>query len=95
MYDDRGRPVNPMTKQINKDVIRSHNEVMLVIGVAEPDTGLSESQAEASRKHQQYEDSVGQALLRIGRIAEAAGAWSINGMRHRILVFTNHTSLIT
>lgn len=78
--------MNPETKQINKDVIRSHNEVMLVIGVAEPENGITESQAEAARKHQQYEEDIGHTLLKVGRVVEAAGAWGVNGVRHRILV---------
>lgn len=78
--------MNPETRQINKDVIRSHNEVMLVIGVAEPENGITESQAEAARKHQQYEDDVGHVLLRVGRVVEAAASWGVNGVRNRILV---------
>lgn len=86
MWDERGRPVNPVSKRINRDIIRSHNEVMLVIGVAEPENGISESQAEMARKHHQYEDDTGHTLLRVARVVEAAGAWGITGARHRILV---------
>lgn len=86
MYDERGRPVNPESKRINRDIIRSHNEVMLVIGVAEPENGLSESQAETARRHHQYEDDTGHTLLRVSRLVEAAGAWGVTGARHRILV---------
>ena len=86
MWDEKGRPVNPETKRINRDVIRSHNEVMLVIGVAEPEGGISPAQAESARKHNQYEDRIGQSLLITSRIVEAAGAWGIYGVRDRILV---------
>lgn len=78
--------MNPESKQINRDIIRSHNEVMLVIGVAEPENGLSESQAETARRHHQYEDDTGHTLLRVSRLVEAAGAWGVTGARHRILV---------
>lgn len=78
--------MNPESKRINRDIIRSHNEVMLVIGVAEPENGLSESQAETARRHHQYEDDTGHTLLRIARVVEAAGAWGVTGARHRILV---------
>lgn len=91
MYDEGGRPINPETKRINKDVIRSHNEVMMVIGVAEPENGTAEAQAEAARKHHQYEDRIGRRLLLLGGVLETAGIWGINGMRQRILVSRSHS----
>ncbi len=86
LYDERGRPINPETKRINRDVIRSHNEVMMVIGVAEPENGIAEAQVEAARRHHQYEDRIGRRLLLVGGIFETAAIWGINGMRQRIFV---------
>lgn len=86
LYDDRGRPINPETKRINRDVIRSHNEVMMVIGVAEPENGIAEAQLEAAHKHHQYEDRIGRRLLLTGAVLETAAIWGVNGMRQRILV---------
>jgi len=86
MYDERGRPYNPETKRINRDVIRSHNEVMMVIGVAEPDNGIAEAQAEAARKHYEFEERVGRRLLLAGGMLETAAIWGVNGLRQRILV---------
>lgn len=86
MYDERGRPINPETKRINRDVIRSHNEVMMVIGVAEPENGIAEAQAEAALKHREYEDRIGRRLLLAGGVLETAAIWGVNGMRQRILV---------
>ncbi len=86
LYDERGRPINPETKRINRDVIRSHNEVMMVIGVAEPENGIAEAQAEAAQKHHQYEDRIGRRLLLTGGVLETAAIWGVNGMRQRILV---------
>jgi hypothetical protein len=85
-YDERGRPINPETKRINRDVVRSHNEVMMVIGVAEPENGIVEAQAEAARRHHQYEDRMGRRLLLVGGVLETAAIWGVNGMRQRILV---------
>lgn len=85
LYDERGRPINLETKRINRDVIRSHNEVMMVIGVAEPENGI-DVQAEAARKHHQYEERIGRRLLLAGGIVETTAIWGINGMRQRILV---------
>ncbi|KAL1874760.1 hypothetical protein VTK73DRAFT_237 [Phialemonium thermophilum] len=91
MWDEKGRPVNPETNRINKDIVRSHNEVMLVIGVAEPENGgLSESQALAAQRHHQYEETIGMNLLYVGRIVEAMGSWGINGTRHRILLYKRY-----
>ncbi|AEO62683.1 uncharacterized protein THITE_2041768 [Thermothielavioides terrestris NRRL 8126] len=94
LYDERGRPINPETKRINRDVIRSHNEVMMVIGVAEPENGFVEAQAEAARRHRQYEDRVGRRLLLAGGVFETAAIWGVNGMRQRILLYKpySHTS---
>lgn len=86
LYDERGRPINPETKRINRDVIRSHNEVMMVIGVAEPENSLFDAQAEAAREQQRYEDRVGRKLLLYSSVLNTAAIWGINGMRQRILV---------
>ncbi|KAL2179098.1 uncharacterized protein P884DRAFT_239682 [Thermothelomyces heterothallicus CBS 202.75] len=86
-YDERGRPINPETKRINRDVIRSHNEVMMVIGVAEPENSLVDAQAEAAREQQRYEDRVGRTLLLYGGVLNTAAIWGVNGMRQRILLY--------
>lgn len=91
MYDDRGRPINPETKRINKDIIRSHNEVMMVIGVAEPENGIIEAQAESARRHHRYEDRIGRRLMLIGGILETTAIWGVNGMRQRILLYKEYS----
>ncbi|CCC09074.1 hypothetical protein SMACR_03097 [Sordaria macrospora] len=92
LYDDRGRPVNPETRRINRDIIRSHNEVMLVIGVAEPDSGINEAQAlyEAATKHQYYEDGIGRRLFLTGEVLATVGVWGVNGLRQRILLYKDY-----
>ncbi|KAL2151876.1 hypothetical protein VTH82DRAFT_5060 [Thermothelomyces myriococcoides] len=94
LYDERGRPINPETKRINRDVIRSHNEVMMVIGVAEPENSLFDAQAEAAREQQRYEDRVGRKLLLYSSVLNTAAIWGINGMRQRILLYKpySHTT---
>ena len=87
MYDERGRPVNPETKRINKDVVRSHNEVMLVIGVAEPENGgLVDSQTEARLKQQFNEDKIGRRLWDVGITLHLGGFWAVNGLRQKLFV---------
>ncbi|KXX73219.1 hypothetical protein MMYC01_205132 [Madurella mycetomatis] len=93
IYDERGRPINPETKRINRDVIRSHNEVMMVIGVAEPENGTVDAEAEAARRHHQYEDRIGRRLLLAGGVLETAGIWGVNGMRQRILLYKGYSQV--
>lgn len=86
-YDHRGRPVNPETKRINRDIIRSHNEVMLVIGVAEPENPNAGPEAESERRHEAHEEVIGLRLAAAAkRCIETAGVFGIHGLRQRILV---------
>ena len=87
-YDERGRAINPETKRINKDVIRSHNEVMLVIGVAEAENEATEAQADSVRRHDQYEQRIGKTMFYVGKAVETIGIWGADGMRQRLLVST-------
>ncbi|KAJ8126584.1 hypothetical protein O1611_g7051 [Lasiodiplodia mahajangana] len=87
-YDEHGRVVNDESKKMNKDIIRAHNEVMLVIGVAEQDPGASSSPvADTTRLHTEYENSMGRQFLRLGRVLVMTGIWGIHGVRQRILVY--------
>lgn len=86
-YDYRGRPFNPETRRVNREIVRSHNEVMLVIGVAEAENPALSAEAESHRRHEAYEESVGLVLASPAkRCVEAVGIFGINGLRHRILV---------
>ncbi|CAN8095847.1 unnamed protein product [Discula destructiva] len=93
MYDERGRPVNPETKRVNRDIIRSHNEVMLVIGVVEPDTTLDEVRAEHQKRlaHEQHDEAVGRNLECVARVCELGGVWGIDGVRQRILLYRSYS----
>lgn len=87
MYDRRGRPVNPDTKRINRDLIRSHNEVMVVIGVAEPEYPKEGSEIQSRIRHSEYEETVGRRIDSIGRhCAELVAIFGVAGLRQRILV---------
>ncbi|KAK3684970.1 hypothetical protein B0T22DRAFT_464624 [Podospora appendiculata] len=91
-YDERGRPVNPETKRINRDIIRAHNEVMLVIGVAEPENNAAEAQrqVEVTRQYNLDQDLIGRRLLFLGGVLETVGIWGVNGMRQRILLYKQY-----
>ncbi|KAI0865986.1 hypothetical protein F4860DRAFT_458446 [Xylaria cubensis] len=87
-YDEHGRVVNEESKRMNKDIIRAHNEVMLVIGVAEQDPGgPSNSAGDSTRLHNEYENSTGRHFLRLGRVLVVVGIWGVHGVRQRILVY--------
>ncbi|KAF2969348.1 hypothetical protein GQX73_g4200 [Xylaria multiplex] len=86
-YDEHGRVVNEESKNLNKDIIRAHNEVMLVIGVAEQEpSGASVPLTDPTRMHNEYENNTGRYFLRLGRVLVVAGIWGVHGVRQRILV---------
>ncbi|KAJ4268325.1 hypothetical protein NW762_002388 [Fusarium torreyae] len=93
-YDHRGRPVNPETKRINRDIIRSHNEVMLVIGVAEQENPTTNPEAESDRRHAMYEDDIGiNFAFSALRCVDAAGAFGLDGFRQRILIYKRYSHI--
>ncbi|KAK4203890.1 hypothetical protein QBC40DRAFT_274106 [Triangularia verruculosa] len=93
LYDERGRPINPETRRINKDVVRSHNEVMMVIGVAEPENAPDDTHALSSHRHDAFEDKWGRRLLNLGGILDTACVWGVNGMRQRILLYKRYSQV--
>ncbi|XDG02183.1 hypothetical protein ABKA04_001798 [Annulohypoxylon sp. FPYF3050] len=87
-YDNLGRIINSRTKQIIKDVIRAHNEVMLVIGVAEPEsTGINIADLESTKQHQEYESDTGRTLYQLGTSLGILNTWGVLNIRRRILVY--------
>ncbi|POS69741.1 hypothetical protein DHEL01_v211865 [Diaporthe helianthi] len=93
MYDERGRPVNPETRRINRDIIRSHNEVMLVIGVVEAENSIDEVRAERARRiaHLQHDARLARRFEWASRACELAGVWGIAGLRQRILLYQEYS----
>ncbi|KAI1215057.1 uncharacterized protein F4807DRAFT_19323 [Annulohypoxylon truncatum] len=93
-YDGLGRIVNPRTKQIIKDVIRAHNEVMLVIGVAEPEnTGINIADLELTKQHQEYESDTGKTLYQLGTSLGILNTWGVLNIRRRILVYKKRADI--
>ncbi|KAI1375147.1 hypothetical protein F4677DRAFT_423277 [Hypoxylon crocopeplum] len=93
-YDGLGRIVNPQTKQIIKDVIRAHNEVMLVIGVAEPENGgINATDLEMAQQYQDYEGDTGRTLYSLGTSLGILSTWGILNIRRRILVYKRHADM--
>ncbi|CAG9949419.1 unnamed protein product [Clonostachys rosea f. rosea IK726] len=91
-YDHRGRPINPESKRINRDMIRSHNEVMLVVGVAEPENPSAPGEAESKRRHSEYEESTGSRLAWTAKaLIHGIGLFGLTGARERVLVFKRYS----
>ncbi|GAP84106.1 hypothetical protein SAMD00023353_0601170 [Rosellinia necatrix] len=93
-YDQHGRVVNEASKQLNKNIIRAHNEVMLVIGVAEQEpSGPSYSTSESTRLYTEDQNRKGGYFLHLGRVLVVAGIWGVHGVRQRILVYRETAGL--
>ncbi|KAK9799238.1 hypothetical protein AB5N19_04674 [Seiridium cardinale] len=92
-YDEKGRIINPETKQRIKNVIRAHNEVMLVIGVAEPENSGESPEVAMAREHQAYESETGRTLINIGRSLHPLGTWGIQGVRQRLMLFQPYSNV--
>ncbi|KJR80697.1 uncharacterized protein SPSK_05029 [Sporothrix schenckii 1099-18] len=92
-YDERGRPVNAETKRINRNIVRSHNEVMHVIGVAEPDSLITaESESDNQLIQQHLEDMLGRKLWDPARVIGALGVWGAEPLRQRALLYTQFST---
>lgn len=86
-YDERGRPVNPATKQMNKDIIRAHNEVMAVIGVAEADHPTHDQEHELRIQHELSEEQTAKNIAFAAKWSlDAIGIFGAHGLRQRTLV---------
>lgn len=90
-YDQRGRPVNPGTRRINRDIIRAHNEVMLAIGVVEPEASWQETldKQQSAKRHRQAETLIARRLLFVNGVIEKGLVWLVSGMRQQIMVSIN------
>ncbi|CAK7227887.1 hypothetical protein SEUCBS140593_006727 [Sporothrix eucalyptigena] len=87
-YDERGRPYNAETRRINRNIIRAHNEVMQVIGVAEPDSLMTaESEADNQLIQQLHEDKLGHKLFWPMRTIGLLGLWGAEPLRQSVLLF--------
>ncbi|RDA92377.1 hypothetical protein CP533_4425 [Ophiocordyceps camponoti-saundersi (nom. inval.)] len=94
LYNDRGHPVNPETKRLNRQLVRCHNEVMLVIGVAETDNPALSAEPDHQVRHETFENLVGTALYTpVKRSIDAVGLFGLIGLRRRILTYTRYSQI--
>ncbi|KAM7209136.1 hypothetical protein V8F20_000474 [Naviculisporaceae sp. PSN 640] len=94
-YDQRGRPVNPATRRLNRDIIRAHNEVMLAIGVVEPEETAEEHRRkqESIKRHHAAQNKLAWKLSMANFVIEKALAWLVDGMRRQIMIYKNYAAL--
>ncbi|KAH9901893.1 hypothetical protein F4778DRAFT_738028 [Xylariomycetidae sp. FL2044] len=93
-YDPAGRLVNPETKKIIKDLIRAHNEVMLVIGVAEPENAAAnEVERTLTKNFRENELNWKTATEGIGAILVLLGLGSLQGIQKRALIYRKRADL--
>ncbi|PHH60476.1 hypothetical protein CDD81_1607 [Ophiocordyceps australis] len=93
-YGPNGRPVNPTTRRMNRDIVRAHNEVMHVIGVAEAENPGPLPEAESARRHWEYEFAMGNRLLQYGQnCIDAVGVFGVHGLRQRILIYRRYSQI--
>ncbi|KOS19100.1 hypothetical protein ESCO_000507 [Escovopsis weberi] len=79
---------------MNRDIIRSHNEVMMVIGVAEPENPANRPEHDIQRQHELREDPIAQRLALLAkRCIEGIGILGVNGLRDRILVYKRYSEI--
>ncbi|KAI6359699.1 hypothetical protein MCOR25_006966 [Pyricularia grisea] len=94
-YDERGRPINPEARRLNRELIRAHNEVMHAIGVAEPEDGGAERlAAEFQRlKAKANADHIGSCMHYVGIHALNGGSLGIDGVKSRMLAYKRYNDV--
>jgi hypothetical protein len=85
-YDHKGRPINPATRNLNREIVRAHNEVMHVIGVAEPDIPNNDVEMQVLRRYLSHEQRVCDEMENLGRGLMDVGFMAFDGIRHRVMV---------
>ncbi|KAI0157623.1 hypothetical protein GGR57DRAFT_50763 [Xylariaceae sp. FL1272] len=87
-YNEKGRVTNPDTRHINRELIRAHNEVMHVIGVAEPENPhITALEHTSAKLHNDYETDTGRQLRQTANAMLNIGMWGLYGIRQRNLVY--------
>lgn len=85
LYNDRGHPVNPITRQMMRDHVQASNEVMLATGVTEQ-VSAAHARDKAAKLDSLFEASLGERLCNGGQHILLAGVWGLSGMRRRLMV---------
>jgi hypothetical protein len=91
LYDERGNPINPRSREYGKKLRNAQNDVLAAVGVVErrqsPSEGLPGSYQERLDRLDD-EDLVGNAIEATLTLTESACTWTIGTIRNRVLVST-------
>lgn len=89
LYDERGNPINPRSREYGKKLRNAQNDVLAAVGVVErrahPAERLPGSYEDRLDKLE-LEDTVGDAVEATFTITEYACTWWIGTIRNRVLV---------
>lgn len=93
LYDERGNPINPRSREYGKISRNAQNDVLAAVGVVErrqsPDDGLPGSYEERLDELD-VEDTIGLVLGATFTLSQNLCTWWIGTIRDRILVRLNH-----
>jgi hypothetical protein len=89
LYDERGNPINPRSREYGKKFRNAQNDVLAAVGVVErrrsPSDALPGSYAERLDELD-FEDTLGSVLGATVNLTENLCTWWIGTIRDRILV---------
>ncbi|KAH4272049.1 hypothetical protein HBI24_035540 [Parastagonospora nodorum] len=96
LYDERGNPINPRSREYGKKFRNAQNDVLAAVGVVErrqsPDDGLPGSYEERLDELD-VEDTVGLVLGATFTLSQNLCTWWIGTIRDRILTFRFHDAM--
>lgn len=85
LYNSRGYPRNPRTKDKEKDNVRAANEVMQTTGVVE-DADVAKRKYLSAQYEKSRDTLTALNLMECGRVVLTGGIWGVMGLRRRVLV---------
>ncbi|KAF2832049.1 hypothetical protein CC86DRAFT_390236 [Ophiobolus disseminans] len=96
LYDERGNPINPRSREYGKKLRNAQNDVLAAVGVVErrrsPCDGLPGS-FEDQLDRLDVEDSIGDAIGATLTLTENVCTWWIGSIRNRVLTFRYHDAM--
>jgi hypothetical protein len=98
LYDERGNPINPRSREYGKKLRNAQNDVLAAVGVVERRQSLSQPRHgshEGRLEELDLEDTVGNAIGAAFTITENLYTWWIGSIRDRVLVRKTRAGNIT
>ncbi|KAH7077114.1 hypothetical protein FB567DRAFT_563238 [Paraphoma chrysanthemicola] len=96
LYDERGNPINPRSREYGKKFRNAQNDVLAAVGVVErrqsPSDALPGSYAERLDELE-FEDTIGSVLGASLTLTENLCTWWVGSIRDRVLTFRYHDAM--